>query len=182
MRYNIKGKNMQVGDRTKEKIEEKFARIEKLFPQETVATVLLSKEKLETRMEVTIPMKKRVIRAEVSESSMIEAMDKALDILENQYVRYKNRLRTKMRQKADVYRAEYDSVLIPEESLGDFDEDSPIKKVKHFELKPMDAEEAVMEMDLLGHSFFVFRNGDTDNINVVYRRKDGSFGLIEPEY
>ncbi len=181
MRYNIKGKNLEIGDRTREKLEAKFARIEKLFPNETVATVLLNNEKLGTKVEVTIPMNKRIIRAEVRDADMMAAVDASLDILENQIVRYKKRLQTKMRQKADLYQAEYDSVLVQEEELDD-ELLYKIEKVKHFELKPMDAEEAVMEMELLGHSFFVFRNGNTDDVNVVYKRRDGSFGLIEPEY
>lgn len=180
MRYNIKGKNMEIGDRTREKLEKKFARIEKLFPSETVATVLLNNEKLGTKVEVTIPINKRIIRAEVSDADMMAAVDASLDILENQIIRYKKRLRSRIRQKPEMYQTEYDSVMVQEDPSDE--ELYKIEKVKHFELKPMDAEEAVMEMELLGHSFFVFRNGSTDDVNVVYKRKDGSFGLIEPEY
>ena len=182
MRYNIKGKNMEIGDRTREKVQAKLARIEKFFPEETPATVALRSEKLGTTIEVTIPINKRLIRAEVSDIDMMAAIDSAVDILESQIVRYKKRLRTKMRQSADAaYRAEYDSVHIKEEDLNE-DPLYKIEKIKHFELKPMDAEEAVLEMELIGHAFFVFRNGETDDVNVVYKRKDGSYGLIEPEY
>ena len=90
-------------------------------------------------------------------------------------------MRTKVRQNSENYMAEYDAILVPETEL---DEEPlyKIEKIKHFEVKPMDAEEAVMEMELVGHTFFVFRNGETDEVNVVYKRKDGSYGLIEPEY
>lgn len=182
MRYNIKGKNMEIGDRTKEKIEAKLARIEKFFSKDSTASVVLSNNRLGTTIEVTIPINKRIIRAEVSDADMMAALDNAVDILENQIIRYKKRLRTKMRQSADsVYRAEYDSVHIKEEDLNE-DPLYKIEKIKHFELKPMDAEEAVLEMELIGHAFFVFRNGETDDVNVVYKRNDGSYGLIEPEY
>lgn len=180
MRYNIKGKNIEIGDRTREKVEAKLSRIEKLFPTDAVATVTLTNEKLNTVVEVTIPMSKRLIRAEAQEPEMMAALDDAVDILERQIVRYKKRLRTKVRQHAESYKAEYESVFVDEKEL---DEDPlyKIEKIKHFEVKPMDAEEAVMEMELIGHSFFVFRNGETDELNVVYKRKNGSYGLIEPE-
>lgn len=180
MRYNIKGKNIEVGEKTKEKIESKLNRIKKLFPETAEAVVTLSTEKLNNVVEVTIPMSKRLIRAEVSDSDMMAAIDKSVDILEKQIVKYKKRLLTKVKQN-NFYKEEYESVLVEETEL----DDEPVYKIernKHFELRPMDAEEAVMQMELLGHGFFVFRNGESDEVNVVYKRKDGSFGLIEPEY
>ncbi|MCQ4935628.1 MULTISPECIES: ribosome hibernation-promoting factor, HPF/YfiA family [Anaerotignum] len=181
MVYNIIGKNIDVWDKTKESVERKMDRIEKLFPQDAAATITLSLEKLVSTVEVTIPMNKRLIRAEVSDSDMSAAMDKAVDILESQIVRYKKRMRTRVRQNGESQMEEYRAILVPETSL---DEEPlfKIEKVKHFEVKPMDAEEAVMEMELIGHSFFVFRNGETDELNVVYKRKNGSYGLIEPEF
>ncbi len=182
MRYNIKGKNMDIGDKTREKVQAKLARIEKFFSEETPATVVLISNRLGITIEVTIPINKRLIRAEVNDVDMMAAIDSAVDILESQIVRYKKRLLTKVRQSSDAaYRAEYDSVHIKEEDLNE-DPLYKIEKIKHFELKPMDAEEAVLEMELIGHAFFVFRNGETDDVNVVYKRKDGSYGLIEPEY
>lgn len=181
MRYNIIGKNIDVWDKTKEMVEKKMDRIAKLFPEDTEATITLSLEKLVSTVEVTIPMNKRYVRAEVQDADMTAAMDKAVDILEGQVVRYKKRMRTKVRSGADAYAAEYATILIPEEDLDD-EPMVKIEKVKHFEVKPMDAEEAVMEMELVGHNFFVFRNGETDEVNVVYKRKNGTYGLIEPEY
>lgn len=181
MRYNIIGKNIDVWDKTKETVERKLDRLAKLFPEDTTATVTLSMEKLVSTVEVTIPLNKRLVRAEVQDADMTAAIDKAVDILEGQVVRYKKRMRTKVRQNSENYMAEYDAIMVPEETL---DEEPlyKIEKIKHFEVKPMDAEEAVMEMELIGHTFFVFRNGETDEVNVVYKRKDGSYGLIEPEY
>ena len=126
-------------------------------------------------------MNKRYARAEVQDADMTAAMDKTVDILEGQVVRYKKRMRTKIRNGADAYAAEYAAILVPEEDL----DDEPlvkIEKVKRFAVKPMDAEEAVMEMELVGHSFFVFRDAETDEVSVVYKRKNGTYGLIEPEY
>ena len=180
MRYNIKGKNMDIGDRTREKVSAKLDRIEKLFPADAEAVVTFESQKLETIVEVTIPMGKRIIRAEAGDPDMMAAVDSVVDILEGQIVKYKKRLRSRMRRDVS-FKEEYEAVPVSEEVL----DESPlykIEKMKHFELRPMDAEEAVMQMELIGHSFFVFRNGETDDVNVVYRRKDGSYGLIEPEY
>ena len=181
MRYNIIGKNIDVWDKTKEMVGKKMDRIAKLFPENTEATITLSLEKQVATVEVTIPMNKRYARAEVQDADMTAAMDKTVDILEGQVVRYKKRMRTKIRNGADAYAAEYAAILVPEEDL---DEEPLVKieKVKRFDVKPMDAEEAVMEMELVGHTFFVFRNGETDEVNVVYKRKNGTYGLIEPEY
>ena len=181
MRYNIIGKNIDVWDKTKEMVEHKMDRVAKLFPEDTEATITLSLEKLVATVEVTVPMNKRFVRAEVQDADMTAAMDKAVDILEGQVVRYKKRMRTKVRSGAEAYAAEYAAILVPEEDLDD-EPMVKIEKVKHFEVKPMDAEEAVMEMELVGHNFFVFRNGETDEVNVVYKRKNGTYGLIEPEY
>ena len=181
MRYNIIGKNIDVWDKTKEMVEKKMDRVAKLFPEDTEATITLSLEKLVSTIEITVPMNKRYVRAEVQDPDMTAAMDKAVDILEGQVVRYKKRMRTKVRAGADAHAAEYAAILVPEEDLDD-EPMVTIEKVKHFEVKPMDAEEAVMEMELVGHNFFVFRNGETDEVNVVYKRKNGTYGLIEPEY
>ena len=182
MRYNIKGKNMDIGDRTKEKVSDKLDRIEKLFPNNTEVNVTFESQKLETIVEVTIPMGKRIIRAETSDPDMMASVDKVVDIIEGQIIKYKKRLRSKMRRDSS-FKEEYEALNIVDDS-NSIDENSlyKIEKVKQFEIRPMDSEEAVMQMELIGHSFFVFRNSETDDINVVYRRKNGSYGLIEPEY
>lgn len=180
MRYIIKGKNINIGDGTKEKIIGKLDRVSKLFSDETQVTVTISSEKLEYVVEVTIPMSKRLLRAETSDEDMMSAVDKVVDKMESQIVKYKKRLKSKMRQNK-AFIDEYKSVLLNEDEVDGEEVSYKIVKNKHFELRPMDAEEAVMQMELLGHSFYVFINGGTDEVNVVYRRKDGTFGLIEPE-
>ncbi len=180
MRYNIIGRNMEIGERTKEKIAAKLDRVKKLFPDDAEAVITLTAQKLTTKIEVTIPVNKRMLRAEAAEEDMMAAVDKVVDIVEKQIVKHKKRLRTKVRQNVS-FKEEYESIKVDETQL----DDEPVYKIernKHFELRPMDAEEAVMQMELLGHGFFVFRNSENDTINVVYKRKDGSFGLIEPEY
>lgn len=117
MRYNIIGKNIDVWDKTKEMVEKKLDRIEKLFPEDTNATITLSLEKLVSTVEVTIPLNKRLIRAEVQDTDMTAAMDKAVDILENQVVRYKKRMRTKVRQGGENFVAEYQAIMVSEEDL-----------------------------------------------------------------
>ena len=110
MRYNIIGKNIDVWDKTKEMVEKKMDRIAKLFPADTEATITLSLEKQVATVEVTIPMNKRYARAEVQDADMTAAMDKTVDILEGQVVRYKKRMRTKIRNGADAYAAEYAAI------------------------------------------------------------------------
>lgn len=180
MIYNIKGKNISLSDSTKEKIENKLNRIQKLFPENAVATVKVSAEKLNHKVEVTIPMSKRLVRAEVVQDDMMAAFDKAVDIIENQIVKHKGRIRTKIRQN-NFLKEEYDSIPIAEEFLNE-ETGIVFEKTKQFDLRPMDAEEAVMQMELLGHDFFVFINSGTDNFNVIYKRKNGNYGIIEPAY
>lgn len=180
MIYNIKGKNMTLGDRTKEKVEDKLNRISKLFPEDAVASVKLSNEKLDYTVEVTIPLSRRLVRAESTQQDMMAALDKAVDIIESQVVKHKGRMRSKVRQNI-AFKEEYEAIPVKAEALGEEDEGIIIEKNKRFELRPMDAEEAVMQMELLGHGFFVFLDSGTDEVSVVYKRKNGTYGLIEPE-
>jgi putative sigma-54 modulation protein len=179
MRYNFKEKNIQIGERTKEKITKKLDKLEKLFSADTLATVMVGEERINYIVEVTIPIHRRMLRAEAIEQDLMAAVDKVCDILEAQVKKYKNRMRTRSRQN-HAYKDEYESIPV---DIDDLEEESAFKieKNKKFELMPMDAEEAVMQMELLGHNFFIFRNSETDLVNVVYKRKNGTYGLIEPE-
>ena len=180
MRYIFKAKNTTVTDALKEKITGKIDRLEKLFPENTEIVVTLSVVKLDQTIEVTVSLPKRILRAEVTKGDMYAAIDDVVDKLEKQMIKYRSRLRDKSRRDssfADELKAV--SMNIPSED----DEDTiKIDRTKKFEIKPMDAEEAIMEMELVSHNFFVFRNASTDEINVVYKRKDGTYGLIDPEY
>lgn len=181
MRYTFTGKNINISDRFKEKISAKLDRIAKLFPEDTEAVVTLSVIKLDNKIEVTVKLPKRILRAEVTESDMNAAIDEVVDILENQMIKYKNRLVDKSRKDVS-FGVELEEF---EHGYSEYDEDEDgidIARTKKFPVKPMDPEEAVMEMEMLGHNFFVFRNARTEEINVVYKRKNGSYGLIDPEY
>lgn len=180
MRYTFKGKNTTVTNPLKEKITAKIERIGKLFPENTDVVVTMSVIKLDHTIEVTVKLPKRILRAEVTKEDMYAAIDEVVDVLEKQMVKYKNRLRDKSRRDTS-FMEELHSV--ESNAPDDAEEEAMvIAKTKHFVVKPMDPEEAVMEMELLGHGFFVFRNSKDDEINVVYKRKNGSYGLIDPEY
>ncbi len=179
MRYTFVGKNFDVTDNFSAKISAKLNRIAKLFPEDSEANVVLSEVKLEKKVDITVDLpNKRIIKAEVKSGDFMASVDEAVDILERQMVKYKNKLRGKAK-KSPAFADELNELVLPDEGYA---EDSiNIVKSKRFFVKPMDAEEACMEMDMMGHNFFVFRNSQTDEINVVYKRKDGAYGLIEPE-
>ena len=176
---NFIGKDFDFGDATKEKVAAKFDRIKKLFPEDSTATIVFSKGKLDYRTEVTIPLGKRVLRAESSEKDFMASIDKTVDILERQIVNYKKRLRT-ITRNLPKFADEYANLPV-DEALLDDEKDSEIVKVKTFELRPMSPEEAVMQLELIDHSFFVFLNDKSECVNVVYKRKDGEYGLLTPE-
>lgn len=181
MKYSFKGINVDVTDNFQSKIIAKLDRIAKLYPEGAEANIILSDVKLDKKVDITVNLpNKRIIKAEITATDLMAAVDEAVDILERQLVKYKSRLVDKAK-KSPAFADELNAM-----AFGDDDdyEDSGINIVKNkrFFVKPMDPEEAVMEMEMLGHSFFVFRNFETDDVNVVYKRKDGAYGLIEPEY
>jgi len=182
MRFVFTGKNMTVTEGIKERTTKKLGRLEKLLPEDADVYVTFSENKRLTKMEVSVPMHKRMLRAEVSNEDVSTCMDTAADILERQIVKYKSRLRD--RRRRSVATNDELTFLDVAESIEAAESASPeiiITRTKRFALKPMDAQEAVMEMELLDHSFYVFRNSWTDEINVVYKRKDDEYGLIEPQ-
>jgi len=179
MRYSFTGKNFTLTDSLKERAQQKLGRLERRLPKEAEANVIFSAVRQEHKVEVTIPLKKRILRAEVVEADMFSALDSVVDVLDKQMAKYKTRLRDKSRRDSS-YRDEIN--YLPQEDDHDEENNFKIERIKHFALKPMDAEDAVMEMELLGHVFYMFRNSRTDEVNVVYRRHGDSYGLIEPEY
>lgn len=178
MRFIITGRNIDVTKALREKVESKLSRLDKLFVDNTEVYVTMSVEKLRHILEVTIPIKGSVIRAEVQSEDMYTAIDEVVDVVERQLVKHKKKLNN--RHKVDSPFKEnlnFLSVDVEEE------EEMRIVRSKRFALKPMYPEDACLEMELLGHDFFVFRNGDTGEVNVVYKRKkQGTYGLIEPEF
>lgn len=170
MKYLIRGEKIQVTDSIKDYIQEKLSKMDKyLDNQENVEAKILIKVKgVEQRVEVTIQTKGYFLRAEESHSDLYAAIDLIIDKLERQFRKYKTKLLDKSRQENIQ-----DSFDI-EEAV-----EEEIVKRKKIYLKPMDEEEAIMQMELLGHTFFVFKNIETDTICVIYKRHDGDYGLIE---
>lgn len=175
MRYKITGKNIEITEGLKSAVEEKIGKLERYFNQDTEAVVTLSVTKDRQRIEVTIPVKGHIIRAEQESSDMYVSIDLVEEVIERQLKKYKNKLVDKQ-QAAMAF-----SDLFMQEEYEPAEEIN-IAKVKKFAVKPMDPEEACVQMELLGHSFYVFLNSETEQVNVVYKRKGNSYGLIEPEF
>lgn len=174
MRYIISGKNIDVTEGLKEAVYEKIGKLERYFTDDTEVQVTFSVEKERQKIEVTIPMKGNIIRAEEESTDMYVSIDLVEEIIERQLRKYKNKIVDRKQSGIGLNQA-----FIEEEVVDD--EEIQIIRSKRFAIKPMDAEEACIQMELLGHDFFVFRNSETDEVNVVYKRKKNSYGLIEPE-
>ncbi len=180
MRFSYVGRNTTVTDALKEKTEQKLRRLERLIPEDSDINVTFTFSKSQNKIEVTIPLRKRILRAEVTTDDMYASIDQVADVLEKQVTKYKQRLRDRSRRDGG-FSEEYAFIAGDKPSNETEKSEIVIEKSKRFALKPMDAEEAVMEMELLGHCFYAFRNDKTDEINVVYKRNSGTYGLIEPE-
>ncbi len=182
MRFNIRGENIEVTGAIKEYVEKKISKLERYFdsPLATDVHVNLSVYNDEQRIEVTIPMTNLLLRGEERHEDLYAAIDLVVDKLERQIRKYKTKINRKARQQGSTRHvfAEMEQNAVKEEE--EESEEFEIVRTKRFDLKPMDSQEAILQMDMLGHSFFVFTNDDTGETNVVYRRKDGKYGLIEP--
>ncbi|MBE5928714.1 MAG: ribosome-associated translation inhibitor RaiA [Lachnospiraceae bacterium] len=175
MKFIISGKNLDITDGLRAAVNEKIGKLERYFTEDTEIYVTLSTEKDRQKIEVTIPMKGSIIRAEQESSDMYVSIDLVEEIIERQLRKYKTKLIEKHQTAVNLNKS-----FIEEET--DNLEEINIIRTKRFAVKPMDAEEACVQMELLGHDFFVFRNAFTDEVNVVYKRKNNTYGLIEPEF
>ena len=177
MKINFTGKGMDVTEALRNVTEKKMSKLDKYFQKDIEGNVTFSSEKDRKIIEVTINLPGTIIRAEESSDDMYASIDKAVDVLQRQIRKYKTRLQNRYKN-TETIRFENVEPL----PAKDHDDDLPkLVKTKKFFLKPMNSEEAVLQMELLGHNFFVFMDGDTGNVNVVYKRKDNNYGLIEPE-
>lgn len=176
MKFVVSGKNIEVTDALKNKAVKKLGKLEKFFNQDTEAHVTMSVEKNRHIIEVTIHFNGVLLRAEESNMDMYASIDRVIDILERQIRRNKTRLEKKLR--AGTLKSDYFKPGVDEEEEREF----KVVRSKKFAIKPMTFEEAILQMNLIGHEFFMFSNADTKEVNVVYRRKDGNYGLIEPEF
>ncbi len=176
MRFIISGKNIDVTSRLRAQIEQKLGKLERYFTPSTEIIVTLSVEKERHKIEVTIPVKGNIIRSEQVSDDMYVSIDLVEEVIERQLRKYKNKIIDK-HQGGSAFQPDFmDS--------DDYDDDDEIKiiRTKRFGMKPMFPEDACVQMELLGHNFYVFRNAETDEVNVVYKRKNGTYGLIEPEF
>src|SRR5690625_4818568 len=180
MNFNIRGNNVEVTDAIRDYVIKKVSKLERYFDTTPTSdvNVRLSVYNNDQRIEVTIPMQDLLLRAEESHADLYAAIDLVVDKLERQIRKHKTKVNRKMRQKGSPKHifAEMERNATHKEEETD---DIQIVRTKRFNLKPMDSEEAILQMDLLDHSFFVFRNAESGETNVVYRRKDGKYGLIE---
>ena len=177
MNITIKGRNIEVTNALKDYVEKRFSKLEKYFYKEMVGTVTLIVEKEEHRAEATIPLGRYILRAEESSKDMYTSIDAIVDKIERQVRKYKTRMNRKGKQaKAEPIFSAAMEAEIPDNDLTDI-----ISKKKSFTLNTMDPEEAIMQLELLDHDFYIFLNADTDEVGVVYRRKDGKYGLIDPK-
>ena len=174
MKFVILGKNIDVTEGLRSAVEDKIGKLEKYFTPETEVHVTLSVEKDRQKIEVTIPVKGNIIRSEQVSNDMYVSIDLVEEIIERQLKKYKTKL-VDQKQNAQFFKQEY-----IEKDFMDEDEVKIIRS-KKFDIKPMYPEDACIQMELLGHNFYVFCNAETDQVNVVYKRKGNTYGLIEPE-
>ena len=174
MKIIIVGRNIEVTPGLKTAVEDKIGKLDKYFKPETEVHVTLSVEKERQKIEVTIPVKGSIIRSEQVSTDMYVSIDLVEEVIERQLKKYKNKIIDKQQSASD-----FTPTFIESEEVED--EEIKIVRTKRFDPKPMYPEDACIQMELLGHSFFVFMNAETDQVNVVYKRKGGTYGIIEPE-
>lgn len=176
MKVIITSKNFNASDHLKETIETKFEKLSKYFSRDIVANVTLNMEKGRQKIEATINAKGTIFRAEETTNDIYAGVEKVVDKLSSQMSRFKTKLQRKHKDHKEFFFGE----------LPDYDEQAPdedrIVRRKKFELIPMSVDEAIMQMELLEHSFYVFLNMESNSVNVVYKRKEEDYGLLEVSY
>ena len=177
MKINIIGRQLNVYDDTKAMIEEKLSKLDRYFGEEGSATVTLTHKRNLSTLEITIKASNTLFRSEVDADTFRDALDKSIDNIERQIRKNKTKLRKKLREGIISDAAIAESSVVGDE----VEEKDIIIRTKKFEYTPMSPEEAIMQMNLIGHTFFVFNDAATEKTCVVYKRKDGNYGLIVPE-
>ena len=212
MKFIISGKNITVSQGLKTAVEDKLGKLERYFTPDTEVVVTLSVEKERQKIEVTIPMKGNIIRSEQVSNDMYVSIDLVEEVIERQLRKYKNKIVDKQQAAANFQKEyldkdyeeveevierqlrKYKNKIVDKQQAAanfqkeyldkDYEEDEEVKiiRTKKFGIKPMYPEDACVQMELLGHNFFVFFNAETEQVNVVYKRKGNTYGLIEPEF
>lgn len=174
MKFNIHANKLELTNSIKDYVESKIGKLNKYFesPEDISANVVIRTDGIDDIIEVTIPIKKAVLRAEAANKDLYAAIDLVLEKLERQIRKNKTRMRSRNTKEIESMFVEFE--VTEEEAL-----ENKIVKRKVIDTKPMDEEEAILQMNLLGHDFFVFKNIETDAISVIYRRKDSNYGIID---
>lgn len=174
MKIIISGRNIDVTPGLRSAVESKLGKLEKYFAADIEVYVTLSVEKDRQKIEVTIPVKGNIIRSEQTSNDMYVSIDLVEEIIERQLRKYKTKLIAQHQSGGSFQQSFLEN---------DYEEDEEVRivRTKKFDIKPMYPEDACVQMELLGHNFFVFCNAETDQVNVVYKRKGNTYGLIEPE-
>ncbi len=182
MEIVYQSRSFEVTPALKAYAEKKIKKIQRFFEKDVVAVYVSMNVQRELQIvDITVQVDGLLLRGEEKSDDMYASIDKAIDKLERQIRKFKTRINRKLRQSKGG------NMLVEQEfddGIGEEDDDQALKivRTKRFAMKPMSVEEAIMQMDLLGHDFFVFQNAETEEVNVVYRRKEGNYGLIEPEF
>jgi len=177
MNIIVRGKQVEVTNALRQHVEKRIGKLERYLDKLDEAQVTLSVERDRHKVEVTIPVDGIILRGEEVSGDMYGSVDMVIEKLERQIKKHKTRLSKKIRSNSLREFIAQSAGEVSEE-----EEEPQVLRTKRFAIKPMPIDEAIMQMNLLGHSFFVFSNAETDEVNVVYRRKDGNYGLIEPEF
>ena len=176
MKFIISGRNIDITDGLRTAVEDKLGKLERYFTADTEIIVTLSVEKERQKIEVTIPVKGNIIRSEQVSNDMYVSIDLVEEIIERQLRKYKTKIINK-KQNVETFQPEF-----IEKDYEDDTNEIKIIRTKRFGIKPMYPEDACVQMELLGHNFFVFLNAETEEVNVVYKRKGNTYGLIEPDF
>ena len=174
MKVQVRGRNVDVTSALRDYVGKRVGKLDKYIDNFGDAQVTMRVEKDSHRIEVTIPINGMILRGEESTGDMYTSIDLVVEKLEKQIAKYKGKL-----QKRGARFVNGQKIAVP---VAPYEDTPRIVRTKRFAIKPMQVDEAVLQMNLLGHSFFVFSNAETEQVNVVYKRKDGNYGLIEPEF
>lgn len=180
MKITTQGKGIKIGERLEGKIVSKMSKFDKYFGDEGAFNVRIRPEGSMMVVEITMNLDKKLYRAEARDEEILTAVDKTVDKLESQIRKQKTKLLKKKKEYPQI--ASY----LEEDNSADFDyeieNENKITRKKSFTLRPMTSEDAILQMEMLGHNFFVYLDAETDSVCVVYKRQDGNYGLLEPEY
>jgi len=179
MKITTQGIGIHVGDRLEEKIADKLTKFNKYFGEDAAFTIKVRPERDIKKVEITLRLENHIYRAEAKDEEILSAVDRTVDKLESQIRRQKSRIEKQIHDYS--YMKEYLNDLVSSEDEDEYEEKTIIKR-KTFALVPMTRDDAVLQMEMLGHSFLVYLDAETGNVCVVYKRKDGNYGLIEPTY